>query len=416
MKECKEEFATAGIRIAEYDYPLPDVRIAAYPCEPRDACKLLVRKADGSISHHVFTDLPSLLPQGSLMVCNNTRVINARLKFRKETGALIEIFCLEPESPRDYAQMFQSRGCCRWSCMVGNLKRWKSGSLTLPVITSKGGSGVLTATRIADGEANSHIVEFAWTPNDVEFGDIIEAAGRIPIPPYLNRNSEDSDSQDYQTVYSRIEGSVAAPTAGLHFTQRVLDDLRRYNVERRELTLHVGAGTFRPVKSETIGNHNMHSEVFEISRDLLETIIQAKESGRPVTAVGTTTVRTLESLPWLGVLCAENEGGELHLDQWKAYNSEIGTVEMLRQLAEYMDSRGLQMLTASTAIMIAPGFRWRVVDHIVTNFHQPQSTLLLLVSSFLRQHGTAESWREMYDFALENDYRFLSYGDSCLLL
>lgn len=406
------------IRIADFDYPLPDERIASHPCEPRDACKLLVRDAAGAISHKLFTDVPDLLDADTLLVWNNTRVINARLKFRKATGAVIEIFCLEPDAPRDYVQMFQSRSRCRWSCLVGNLKRWKEGSLSMEVAMPDGAICTLTATLAGEGEANTRIVEFEWrsTGDNPDFGALIEAAGRIPIPPYLNRMSEESDSRDYQTVYSRIEGSVAAPTAGLHFTPAVMSRLQERGIECAEVTLHVGAGTFRPVKSDTIGEHAMHREVFSVSRRLVATLIDALRSGRHIAAVGTTTVRTLESLPWLGVAAAGTSGlMPLHLDQWSAYQStSLSAAGMLQLLADYMDRYKLDTLTASTSIMIAPGFQWRVVDTIITNFHQPQSTLLLLVSSFISRSGKG-GWREMYDNALARDYRFLSYGDSSLL-
>lgn len=410
------------IHISDYDYELPDSRIARHPCEPRDACRLLVRGKDGSISHRRFTDLAALLPEGSLMVCNNTRVINARLRFRKPTGATIEIFCLEPEEPRDYAQMFQSHGACRWRCLVGNLKRWKEGALEARVKLADGRDLTLTARNISEAPGNSRIVEFAWTPKDATFADVVEVAGVIPIPPYLNRETESCDSIDYQTVYSRIKGSVAAPTAGLHFTENVLADIERKGVERRELTLHVGAGTFQPVKADEIGGHDMHTETFTVTRALLAELASALRSGRPITAVGTTSVRTLESLPWLAETLSKSPDAEPHVEQWQPYGdtraiSREETAEVLETLVRMLDDRRADTLTASTAIMIAPGYRWRVVDHIITNFHQPHSTLLLLVASFLGRDGDgADSWRNMYAEALSNGYMFLSYGDSSLLL
>lgn len=408
------------IRISDYGYPLPEERIAPHPCEPRDACRLLVRHDDGTLEHERFTALPRLLPEGSLMVCNNTRVINARMRFRKPTGATVEIFCLEPEHPRDYAQMFQAEGSCRWICLVGNLKRWKEGVLSLPLILpDDGGEAILTARNIEEAPGNGRVVEFSWQPASLPFSTIIEAAGVIPIPPYLNRETQSCDSTDYQTVYSKVKGSVAAPTAGLHFTGRVLDDIRRRGIDVEELTLHVGAGTFQPVKSEEIGGHPMHTEVFTVSRGLLLSLIDALESGRGITAVGTTSVRTLESLPWLGDAVASDPQAPLHVDQWQPYDRQpADTVAALRALISLMDSRDTDRLTASTAIMIAPGYRWRLVDHIVTNFHQPHSTLLLLVASFLGRSNPAraDSWRSMYEAALAGDYMFLSYGDSCLLL
>lgn len=410
------------IRISDYGYDLPQHRIALHPCEPRDACSLLVSRRDGTIDHRRFTDLPSLLPQGSLMVCNNTRVIKARLRFRKSTGATVEIFCLEPEQPRDYAQMFQAKGECRWTALVGNLKRWKEGDLTMPLTLPDGTEAVLTARNLGEAPGNGRLIEFRWTPADATFATIIEAAGVIPIPPYLNRESEESDTTDYQTVYSKVKGSVAAPTAGLHFTDAVLDALRLRNVETQELTLHVGAGTFQPVKAEEIGDHPMHTEVFSVSRSLVRTLADALHRGREITAVGTTSVRTLESLPWLGTALMADPEAPLHVDQWQPYGDEdaidkADTIAALDALLRRMDADGAESLTASTAIMIAPGYRWRVVDHIVTNFHQPNSTLLLLVASFVgRRGGSADAWRDMYDAALARDYKFLSYGDSSLLL
>ncbi len=410
------------IRISDYGYDLPQGRIALHPCEPRDACRLLVSHRDGSIQHLRFASLPAMLPPSSLMVCNNTRVIKARLRFRKPTGATIEIFCLEPEQPRDYAQMFQSKGSCRWTALVGNLKRWKEGELDMSLTLADGTEATLTARNVGESAGNGRVVEFSWTPAEATFATVIEAAGVIPIPPYLNRESEDSDTVDYQTVYSKIKGSVAAPTAGLHFTDAVLDALKERGIETEELTLHVGAGTFQPVKAEEIGDHPMHTEVFSVSRGLVEKLLDALKSGRDITAVGTTSVRTLESLPWLGSSLVENPDATLHVGQWQPYEAsnetnKEATIAALEAILHRMDTDGSDSLTASTAIMIAPGYHWRIVDHIVTNFHQPNSTLLLLVASFLeRRGGQPHSWRMMYADALSNGYMFLSYGDSSLLL
>ena len=409
-----------NIRIADFDYDLPDERIPRHPLKERDGCKLLVCRPDGSREHHIFSELPNLLPEDSMLVCNDTRVINARIRFEKLTGSKIEVFLLEPISPADYVLMFQSVGSCKWGCLVGNLKRWKEGSLTKE-LTIDGKIVTLTARRGAALEGNGWEIEFEWDSPDVTFASVVEAAGYIPIPPYLKRDSEEADSEDYQTVYARVQGSVAAPTAGLHFTPALFEKLRENGVSVVPLTLHVGAGTFQPVKSETIGEHPMHTEVFSIDRDSLEKIIEAKKIGRNLTAVGTTSVRTLESLPYLGAgLMAGKES--LHVDQWEAYGDEVTVSESgvaeLKAILKYMDEKGVSTLTASTAIMIAPGFRWRIVDAIVTNFHQPQSTLLLLVSSFLGRKDAkdGERWREIYNDALANGYRFLSYGDACLLL
>ncbi len=418
MSDSKDIRVTKDIRIGEFDYPLPDERIPRHPLAERDACKLLVSRPDGSIEHHRFSDLPSLLPKDSLLVCNDTRVINARISFEKSTGSRIEVFLLEPILPEDYVLMFQSRGSCRWSCLVGNLKRWKSGEL-IKKLKISGKEVTLLATRFDARPGNAHEILFEWDDPDVTFATVVEKAGYIPIPPYLRRASEESDSDDYQTVFARVKGSVAAPTAGLHFTPALFEALRQEGIEIAPLTLHVGAGTFQPVKSETIGEHPMHTEVFSISKSTLVAIINSKKEGKPILAVGTTSVRTLESLPYLGALI---EGGAdlLTVKQWSPYdNSERfpeDTVGCLEHILRYMDERGLENLTASTSIMIAPGFRWRIVDIMITNFHQPQSTLLLLVSSFLdrRGEGSGSPWRKIYDVALAEDYRFLSYGDACL--
>ncbi|MDE7349501.1 MAG: S-adenosylmethionine:tRNA ribosyltransferase-isomerase [Muribaculaceae bacterium] len=408
------------IRIEDFDYPLPDERIAKHPLADRDSCKLLMH-ADGVTSHHTFSDLPDLLPDGALLVMNNTRVINARMEFHRASGARIEIFLLEPLEPRDYAVAFQTRTRCRWQCMVGNLKKWKESHLE-KVLDLDGRKVTLRATRHEALPGNAHAVEFEWDDPQVTFASIVEAAGNIPIPPYLNRKSEESDTTDYQTVYSRIEGSVAAPTAGLHFTPELLDEIRAKGIDTREVTLHVGAGTFQPVKSEEIGAHSMHRETFEVDLDLVRTLREAIESGRPVIAVGTTTVRTLESLPKLGMhfLTQYALRDICDITQWEAYSEEslsIDTVDALKALEKYMEESGTDRMHASTSIMIAPGFRWRIVSGMVTNFHQPQSTLLLLVSSLLDGDNlTDPAWRRIYQEALDHGYRFLSYGDACLFL
>lgn len=399
------------IRIEEFTYELPDSRIARHPLAERDRCKLLVRRPDGAIEERTFADLPGLLPEDAMLVYNNTRVINARLRFRKGddgTGALIEIFCLEPESPRDYAQNFASTGGCSWICFVGNSKRWKDGALRLPLDVD-GGRVTLTATRV-EKRGNASVVSFTWDNPAVTFARIIEAAGEIPIPPYLNRSTEASDTTDYQTVYSHIDGSVAAPTAGLHFTPAVLEEISRRGIPRRELTLHVGAGTFQPVKSDSIGEHEMHSEFISVPLSLVE---ELAATTRRVIAVGTTSVRTLESLYHIGCMIYQGTwDGEL--PQWYPYSDthpQLSVRDSLDAVAAYLRSHGADSLVASTRVIIAPGYRYRIVRGIITNFHQPQSTLLLLVSAFV-----GGDWRPMYDYALAHDFRFLSYGDATLLL
>lgn len=400
-----------NIDIKEYNYPLPDDKIAKHPLSQRDACKLLVRNPDGAVSDHRFSELPELLPADSLLIYNNTRVINARLRFRKPSGALIEIFCLEPASPEDYALNFASTEGCSWHCLVGNSKRWKDGSLDGAVTLSDGRTLKLSAKRTERSDAGSTIA-FSWNDSSVTFSEIISAAGEIPIPPYLNRNTEDSDTDDYQTVYSRVEGSVAAPTAGLHFTDNVLSDIDRKGIGRREVTLHVGAGTFQPVKADQIGEHAMHSEFIVVSLKLIDELAGiAGRKDKKIIAVGTTSVRTLESLYHIGCMVAS---GEWHgeLPQWYPYDNShprLTTAEALKSLADYLRANGQQELVASTRIIIAPGYDYRIVDGMVTNFHQPQSTLLLLVSAFI-----GPQWHELYNHALNSDYRFLSYGDACL--
>lgn len=400
------------IRIEDYDYPLPDERIAKHPLEERDSCLLLVRDASGGVETRRFADLPGLLSDDSMLVYNNTRVINARLRFRKGadgSGALIEIFCLEPHAPADYAVNFASTRECSWNCLVGNSKRWKDGPL-MRTVTVDGRETTLTAVRESkDGAAS--VVRFSWDNPEVTFSSIISALGEIPIPPYLNRSTEESDSADYQTVYSRIEGSVAAPTAGLHFTPAVLEAIDRRGIPRRELTLHVGAGTFQPVKSDTIGEHEMHNEFIAVPRALIE---ELAVTPRRVIAVGTTSVRTLESLYHLG--CMLHAGLDAStLPQWYPYSPEHPRLEVgeaMRAIIARLDAEGSDTFIASTRLMIAPGYDYRVVKGMVTNFHQPRSTLLLLVSAFLG----GNEWRGVYDYALAGDYRFLSYGDACLFM
>lgn len=408
-----------NIKIADFDYELPDHRIPRHPLAERDSCKLLVSRPDGKIEHRSFFELPVLLPERTLMVCNDTRVINARIRFEKATGSKIEVFLLEPLSPEDYVLMFQTVGSCRWGCLVGNLKRWKEGQL-VKTLDIDGKKVELRASRVRALDGNGHEILFEWDDPEITFASVVDAAGYIPIPPYLKRDSEACDSADYQTVYARVKGSVAAPTAGLHFTPRLFDRLRETGADIAPLTLHVGAGTFQPVKSETIGGHPMHTEVFSVDKESVEKLMAAKKEGREIMAVGTTSVRTLESLPYIG---AQLHSGDFtfHVDQWCPYEhspSEMSdnAVRELGYILEYMDKTGSRTLTASTSILIAPGFRWRMTDVMVTNFHQPQSTLLLLVSSFLdREPEDNLQWRHIYNEALDHEYRFLSYGDACLL-
>ncbi|MBW8330827.1 MAG: S-adenosylmethionine:tRNA ribosyltransferase-isomerase [Prolixibacteraceae bacterium] len=400
-----------GISISDYAYELPDDKIAKYPLAERDQSKLLVWK-DGQIQDAQFRNLADYLPANSLLLFNNTKVIRARLHFLKETGAKIEIFCLDPHEPADYQIAFQTTKSCVWKCMIGNQKKWK-GEILRKIIRIDNTEIMLCAEQ-TDPENNKSLIRFRWNNPDFEFSRIIENAGSLPIPPYLNRETEQSDLERYQTVYSKIKGSVAAPTAGLHFTEKVFNHLKADGHELAELTLHVGAGTFQPVKSETISGHDMHSEHFYIRRDFLNQLLQ--HSGKKI-AVGTTSVRTLESIYWLGIQAIENpeiDIAELKVSQWEAYQEEENNIqynEALNALIGLLDKHQTDFLSASTQIIIAPGYSFRMTDGMITNFHQPQSTLLLLISAYL-----GNEWRTIYEHALANNYRFLSYGDSNLYL
>lgn len=400
------------IRISDYNYDLPDDRIAKFPIAQRDHSKLLVYK-HGEVSDDSFFHLPDYLPEGALMVFNNTKVIQARMHFRKETGALIEVFLLEPADPTDYELMFQLTSHCSWLCMIGNLKKWKEGTLKRD-FNIKGQQLTLTATR-RQMVGNSHWVDLEWNNANVTFAEILEEVGELPIPPYLNRDTEESDKTTYQTVYSKIKGSVAAPTAGLHFTEDVLHAIDEKGIDREEVTLHVGAGTFKPVKSEEIEGHEMHTEYICVRKETLEKLIAHDAKA---IAVGTTSVRTLESLYYMGCRLARNpelSESELHIDQWEPYEErageEIAPKEALQHLLSWLERHHLPALHSSTQIIIAPGYENKIVKMLVTNFHQPQSTLLLLVSAFVKG-----DWHKIYDYALAHDFRFLSYGDSSLLI
>lgn len=417
---------TKHIHISDYNYDLPDSRIAKFPVSPRDTSKLLVYR-HGEISDDIFYNLPKYLPQKSLMVFNNTKVIQARMHFRKETGALIEVFLMEPAAPTDYELMFQTRGECSWLCMVGNLKKWKEGSLvrTFDVAGSTINFKATMRRDIIDAKSGgtNYWVDFAWNNPLVSFAEILDAVGELPIPPYLNRETQDSDKTTYQTVYSKIKGSVAAPTAGLHFTDKVLAAIDAAGVRREELTLHVGAGTFKPVKSVEIDGHTMHTEYVCVRRDTLQTLL---DYDCCAIAVGTTSVRTLESLYYMGVKLEANPDAaeeDLHVCQWEPYEKADGTPvdgnlidgitpqKAISNIIAWLDKNNLKTLHSSTQIIIAPGYEYKIVKVLVTNFHQPQSTLLLLVSAFLKG-----DWRNVYDYALSHDFRFLSYGDSSILI
>lgn len=396
------------IHIEDYNYGLDEGRIAKYPLPERDATKLLHYK-DGVIEEKVFRDLPDLLAEKTLMVFNDTKVVPARLHFQRESGAHIEIFCLEPVSPVEYNLSFAATRECTWKCVIGNAKKWKNDTLRLflPEAPDPALEALSLKAVLEEREGQTGVVRFCWE-GDIPFSRVLELAGTVPIPPYLNRQSEAVDTQRYQTVYAQIRGSVAAPTAGLHFTQAVLDRLKEKGISMETVCLHVGAGTFLPVKSSLVSEHPMHREPFVVSRHLIERLSRKE---RPLLAVGTTSVRTLESLYYIGVSCIE-KGVPQDVEQWAPYTREYpySTEEALEAIVRYLDANKLEALVTGTRIIIVPGFRFRLVDKLITNFHQPESTLILLVSAFVNG-----DWKRIYNYALENNFRFLSYGDSSLL-
>lgn len=406
------------IKISDYDYMLPEDSIAKYPLAIRDQSKLLTRSTDGKIGEDLFINLPKYLRSGSLMIFNNTKVIQARLHFYKNTGARIEIFCLEPCSPLDYQQNFSAHHEVVWTCLIGNLKKWKEGVLEKR-LTIAGKPTVLHAERMGTS-GTGHEIRFSWDSDSISWAEILESIGELPIPPYLNRETEESDLHTYQTVYSKIKGSVAAPTAGLHFTEQVLEALDTAGIERNELTLHVGAGTFKPVKTEDVADHTMHAEWISVSLHSIERLLAHNAH---CIAVGTTSVRTLESLYYIGVRLHEwrmknrnMKEIDLHITQWYPYDYEqktvnpLSPVQALEEVKRYLVDYGLSTLHTTTQIIIMPGYKYKIVKTIITNFHQPRSTLLLLVSAFV-----GGDWRTMYDYAHSHNFRFLSYGDSSIL-
>ena len=397
-----------SIAIADFDYPLPDDRIAKFPLERRDQSKLLVYRG-GNIEESRFNHVPELLPPDTLLIFNNTKVIHARLFFRKPTGSTIEVFCLEPfQMP--VALSFEQRGHCTWNCFIGNNKKWKEGSLTRQ-LDIHGQSVTLTATR-RKAVGNAWIVDFDWD-GGLSFAELIDQAGVIPLPPYLHREAVSSDNERYQTVYALHQGSVAAPTAGLHFSPEVFEALRQKGIATDFITLHVGAGTFKPVSTPTIGEHEMHVEKIEISRSNIECILN--HLGHTVIPVGTTTVRTIESVYWFGVKLSRNAKLDaMHVMQWDPYELEslsVSTEHAYQNVLQWMDEQGIDQLEGDTQLLIAPGYRYHVISGLITNFHQPKSTLLLLVSALV-----GDAWKECYRYALDHQFRFLSYGDSCLFL
>jgi len=399
-----------SIHISNFDYNLPEEKIAKFPLQQRDNSKLLIWK-NNQISEDTFQNISKYIPENALLVFNNTKVIQARMLFQKPSGAQIEIFCLEPEEPADYVQSFTQTHSCVWRCLIGNAKRWKEGKLGCTV------QGVRYTAEKIESYGETHLIRFEWDNPDYNFADVLEKIGELPIPPYLNRKAEESDKETYQTIYSKIKGSVAAPTAGLHFTEAVFQSLREKKVDFEELTLHVGAGTFKPVKSETLAEHVMHTEAISVRKSTIQKLIEKEGS---IFAVGTTSVRTLESLYYIGLYLEEHPDAtieELSVNQWAPYSTQLPSpcgegpgVRFLTNILTYMERKGLETLVTHTQIMIVPGYHFNVVNAMITNFHQPKSTLLLLISAFLKGR-----WREIYNYALEHDFRFLSYGDSSLL-
>ena len=419
-----------NISIEDYNYPLPDERIAKYPLSERDASKLLVLKNSEITSSH-FKNISEFLPKDSLLIFNETKVVRARLQFTKESGAAIEIFCLEPITGNgDYQLAFSSSSPSEWRCLVGNSRRWKSDKLAMEIEVAKtprhqestangqqptanGQKATLYAERLEKND-NYSVVRFSWEPAELSFAEILEAAGEIPLPPYLHREAEASDRERYQTVFAKHEGSVAAPTAGLHFTNELIDRLKNEGVTFEEVTLHVGAGTFRPVSSEKIGEHEMHSETIAVRKSCIENLI--KNINKTIIPVGTTSMRTIESLYWMGVMLIEEgfEERNIHLNQWFPYKereSLPSAEESLSAILKYMEMYNMDIFHASTALMIAPSCKINIAKALITNFHQPKSTLLLLVSALI-----GNKWKDVYQYALDNDFRFLSYGDSCLFV
>jgi S-adenosylmethionine:tRNA ribosyltransferase-isomerase len=416
MKQAKD------IHIEDFNYDLPENRIAKFPLKERDSSKLLVWK-NQQITENSFQNLGDYIPDDALLVFNNTRVIQARLIFEKATGAQIEIFCLEPKEPADYVRSFVQTQSCTWLCLIGNAKKWKDGKLLKEV------HGAQCSVEKIESYGETHLVRFAWNNPNLSFADILEKYGELPIPPYLNRKTEESDKETYQTIYSRIKGSVAAPTAGLHFTESVFHSLKQKHIDFEELTLHVGAGTFKPVKSETLADHVMHTECISVKKSTIEKLLE--KTGR-IFAVGTTSVRTLESLYYIGVALETHPNADpeaLAVSQWTPYamdneqftmnneqltmnnGSSLSVSHSLKNILDYMERKRLDVLTTHTQILIAPGYSFKIVDGMITNFHQPKSTLLLLISAFV-----GGNWHEIYNYALANDFRFLSYGDSSLLI
>jgi S-adenosylmethionine:tRNA ribosyltransferase-isomerase len=399
-----------SIQISDFTYILPDERIAKFPLSERSSSKFLISR-DTSITEDVFYNIGNYLPAGALLVFNNTRVIHARLRFKRESGAIIEVFCLEPSNHVSPEVSFRTTGRVEWNCLVGNLKKWKGDVLLLSVRVKD--MDFYLEARLKQKCDDSNVIEFSWSNSSVTFSEILEVVGELPIPPYLNRATEQVDEVRYNTVYAHQEGSVAAPTAGLHFTDDLLNSLEEKGVRKAFLTLHVGAGTFKPVKSLQVADHEMHEERFIVNRSFIQNLISQLESGKPVIAVGTTSLRTLESLYWLGLQLMINPQTRMfHIKQWEAFEEDkkIPAIDSFKSILHYLENNREDEVVGYTGIMIVPGYAFRVVDALITNFHQPGSTLLLLIAALI-----GDAWRDVYSYAMKNDFRFLSYGDSSLL-
>ena len=398
------------LSIQQFGYELPQEKIAKHPLPERDSSKLLVYQS-GGIRDHQFSEISSIVPSNSLLLLNNTKVIHARILFKKSSGAHIEVFCLEP-SNGNYEQTFNSFGECQWICMVGNLKRWKNETLSKEI--SVAGTPVTLEAKLISPLKDGFLIAFSWSAKSISFGKLLEYGGILPIPPYLNRDTESSDEEQYQTTFSKIEGSVAAPTAGLHFTAKLLEELKSNGIQIGELTLHVGAGTFRPVKASRMEDHEMHKESIYVNLQTLREVLKALENKNPIIPVGTTSLRTIESLYWFGVklLFHKNKGNELEVSQWDPYEmpDHIEPTKAIEAVILHMVDHNIQEISGYTQLLIAPGYKVKIADALVTNFHQPGSTLLLLVAAFV-----GDNWTKIYNHALINDYRFLSFGDASLL-
>lgn len=400
------------INIKDFSYQLPDAKIAKFPLDKRDESKLLIYRNE-EISETVFKNIHQEIPKNALIIFNNTQVIHARLLFNRATGAQIEVFCIEPLDHLDYQLAFASKKTCTWKCMVGNAKRWKEGEILSKEVKTP--NGIIQLTAEQHGKAGElFVVKFKWNDSSLFFAEVLHHAGILPLPPYLNRNTEASDEERYQTIYAKVQGSVAAPTAGLHFTDSVFENLTTKNITRDEVTLHVGAGTFKPVKSNTLAEHEMHEETLFVTLNTLKNIFNSISENNMLVAVGTTSTRTLESLYWHGVkLIQHTAQKQVSISQWTPYETDVTNIsaaQSIKAIIDFLETENETVLHGSTQIIIVPGYTFRIVNALITNFHQPENTLILLIAAFV-----GDDWKKIYEYALQNNYRFLSYGDSSIL-